>query len=487
MVFSSQGTAAAWLAVLSLSIAFCSQAAERRPNVVVIVTDDLGYGDADLFGQHPMHDTPSIKLLAREGMLFSNAIATPLCSPTRYALMTGMHPARGGWLGATGHDMESRLTATYDAETSPWRPMVYPRSATRLRYAEFTLAELLRSHDYVTGHFGKWHLGRAPHQAKNSGFSVEFPQSVTAGPPSGYYGWKTGAYADDRSTEEDDHIEDATAIRAAEFIRTNRDKPFFLNYWQFSVHAPFEADPAWAAQYKKRADRIVAEGGPRYSHTYAAMIRKADRNIGRIINALKNNQVWSNTIIVWLSDNGGNTHSRLDGVHPSDNGPFRGGKGAILEGGVRVPMIVRWPGETAKGSVCTNLISCVDVFPTIAHMTKIPLRQSVDGRSFVPSLRRRYQDNAVYNYMPNQVGGSDSLPASASVTVRNIKFYCVFPEFPGDKCQYLMFDLNGDPQERHNLVDLFPGRASDMLAALNRWLVETRAALPRPNPAYRGL
>jgi arylsulfatase A-like enzyme len=487
MVRDFQTCVVAWFATLLFGSLLFAQDVEAKPNVVVIVTDDLGYGDTNLFGVHPLHDTPAIEALASEGMLFSSAVATPLCSPTRYALTTGMHPARGGWLAASGHETCVRFRDILDPNTPPWAPLILPLSATRIRPSEITIAELLKARGYSTGHFGKWHLGRTPHMAADNGFDVEFPQTPAAGPPGGYYGWATPAYTDDPSTTEDDNVEDATALQAVEFIRENRNKPFFLNYWQFSVHAPYEADPVLAAQYKVRADRIVAEGGPRYSHTYAAMVRKADRNIGRVITALKNAGVWENTIVVWMSDNGGSTHTTVDGVAPADNGPFRGGKGTILEGGVRVPLIVRWPGNTRAGSTSDTLISCIDVYPTIAQMTKTRLDHVVDGQSFVPTLRGNHQQTVVYNYLPYQLSNSEALPPSASITVGNLKLYKIFYDGPNQSHRYLMFDVWGDPQEQHDLAAIFPDYAAKLVYPLNVWLQETGAVLPKPNPEYTGL
>lgn len=461
-------------------IAFASLAdAAGPPNVVMLVADDLGWADTSLLGHKNLAPTPNIDRLAARGMTFTRAYAAgPLCSPTRESLMTGLHPARVGMLDATGHVPQVVLQAVNEPAGPPTSKTTTILSATRLKTDYVTLAESLKSAGYATGHFGKWHLGREPYTPLEQGFDVDFPHTFAAGPPGGYLGWRTPTAKPSPANE---HIEDRTAKEAVAFIKANHQRPFFLNYWLFSVHGPFEAKPKLVAKYKA----LAAQNGSRQSPTYAAMIESMDSAVGRILDTLDRLKLSENTIVVFVSDNGGNVHSRVDGVPPANNGPLRGGKGTLWEGGVRVPCVVIWPGQVAGGTYSTQVIQSVDFYPTILEALALPPQsgQIFDGISIVPALRGQpLQREAIFTYFPRR--GSDGSPPGIAVTSGNWKLVRSFYDGPDGADRYRLFNLARDVRESVDLAPQSPGRVAVLNAQIDQFLSGAGAVVPAPNPLY---
>ena len=302
---------------------FSTAIAAERPNVVIILADDLGWADTTLYGHTKLYQTPNLERLAQRGMLFTRAYsASPLCSPTRASILTGLSPARIGITQAACHLQQVLLQALPGTRPAPGKKALPPESATRLNTTYYTLGKALKDAGYATGHFGKWHVGAEPYSPLQQGFDVDVPHYSGPGPAGSYVApWKFKNFDPDPG-EPNQHIEDRMAKEAVAFIEKHKDQPFFLNYWMFSVHAPFDAKKTLIDKYRA----LVNPSDPQRSPTYAAMVESMDDAVGTVINTLDRLKLTENTIIVFLSDNGGNIHSEVDGTRATSNLPLRGGK-----------------------------------------------------------------------------------------------------------------------------------------------------------------
>lgn len=457
----------------ALSFAATVDAAPRQPNVVMILADDLGWADTSLYGLHELHQTPHIERLAFRGMRFMNAYAaSPVCSPTRNSLLTGLSPARTGMLNARGNSLQTILAARLDHEASPSSEWLLPISATRIRPAYLTLAERLQSEGYATGHFGKWHIGRPPFTPTKNGFDVESPGAYGAQAPGGYF------------NDAGEHIDDLAAVAAVNFMRANRSRPFFLNFWSFSVHTPYQAKPDLVAAYTRQAAALQSKCSP----TYAAMVQTLDSNVGRILSAIDRLGLARDTIVIFASDNGGTVHQRIDGVPATTNAPLRSGKGTLYEGGIRVPFVVFWPGVVEANSISDALVQTTDIYPTVLELLGLhPLRkQTLDGVSFAPALRKEpFPRRTIFSYFPYESRGvPDRTSPSASVRVNDLKLIRFFYAGPDGLHRYELYDLADDVGETIDLSEERP----EVVAALDRlidaYLADAQAVLPQPNPAY---
>ena len=270
------------LAMLVGIIALQAIAAPReRPNIVFILADDLGWSDTTLYGHTKYYKTPNLERLAKRGMLYTRAYAaSPLCSPTRASIMTGQSPARIGITTPDCHLPEVRMTETVQPKAPPYKKSLMCISATRLDTNYYTLAKALKADGYATAHFGKWHLGPEPYSPLQQGFDVDLPHWSGPGPAGSYVApWKFPAKIHFLPRAPDEHIEDRMADEAVKWMAANKDHPFFLNYWQFSVHAPFNAKPALIEKYRQ----TVNPKDPQHSPTYAAMVESMDDAVGKLL------------------------------------------------------------------------------------------------------------------------------------------------------------------------------------------------------------
>ncbi|MDB4310877.1 sulfatase, partial [bacterium] len=324
--------------------------------------------DTTLYGHTKLYQTPNIERLAKRGMTFTRAYsASPLCSPTRSSILTGLHPARTGLTTPNCHTGQPILSASEGKTGNPAKKAVQPNPVNRLDTKFYTLGESFRDAGYATGHFGKWHLGAAPHSPLEHGFEIDIPHWHGPGPAGNFVApWR---YPDFDPNTPNEHIEDRMAEEAVAFMEKNQDKPFLLNYWMFSVHAPFDAKPKVIDKYRA----LIDPKDPQRSPTYAAMVEAMDDAVGTLIDALDRLKIADNTIIVFFSDNGGNMYNEIDGTSPTSNFPLRGGKAAMFEGGVRVPMIVAWPGNIAADTRNDALVQSTDFFPTFLDL--LPLKK----------------------------------------------------------------------------------------------------------------
>ena len=460
-----------------------SQIAEDRPpNVVFILADDLGWRDTGVYGSS-YYQTPHLDSLAAQGRLFVNAYsASPLCSPTRASILTGQNPGRLAFTAPQGHLERVILNPKVPETAPPARKVTIPQSRTRLPNDLVTYAEVLKQKaDYTTAFMGKWHLGSAPYLPENQGFDVVVGGRRYPGPPGGYFApWPVKTLPE---ASKGTHISDAITNSAIRFVREHRDEPFLLNLWYYDVHAPFQAKQDLKEKYASRSDPQKLQD----SQTMAAMIEVLDRNVGRLINTLKTLRLWEETIVVFTSDNGGNMYNEVDGgVTPTNNAPLRNGKGNIYEGGVRVPLIVRWPRVTYPGSISREIVSSVDFFPTFLDILDLspPEDQVLDGVSFVPALKGEpFEREATYVHFPHLIPATGNWPAT-SVRQGNWKLIRRYCQGPQQQDKYELYNLRTDIGEQRNLSKQRPQKTAELRALIADWLEETQALVPRCNPKY---
>ena len=413
-----------------------------KPNIVFILADDLGYRDLGCFGS-TYYKTPNIDALSKRGMIFTQAYAAnPLCSPSRASILTGQYPARIGMTQASGHLPEVKLQETVQARAHADEKSLADISATRLDTNYVTLAETLKAAGYVTGHYGKWHLGAEPYSPLQQGFDVDVPHWSGPGPAGSYVApWKFPP-ALHFTGKPGEHIEDRMAKEAVKFIDANKNHPFFLNYWSFSVHGPYDAKRSYVEQAALDMDEDV----PQHNPVYAAMVHSLDDAVGTLVKALETNGLMDKTIIVFFSDNGGvNWQAMKDesvrkgpnsltapylNIPPTSNQPLRGGKASIYEGGTREPCFVVWPGAVKPGTRTEAMIQGMDFYPTLAEIVGVPMptNQIMDGRSFLPVLKGQSTTarNTIFNFFPHYIPVTGAVPA-ASVRQGGLEVDPIFP------------------------------------------------------------
>lgn len=468
---------------LLLLLAFCHPLfAAAQPNVIVILADDLGWSDTTLYGTTTLYQTPNLERLAQRGMTFTRAYsASPLCSPTRSALLTGLSPARTGITVPNCHEPRVVLQATTGKKAPPDQKAIMPDPPTRLKTEYRTLAETLKDAGYATAHFGKWHLGPEPYSPLQQGFDVDLPHHPGPGPAGSFVApWK---FANFKEKTPGEHIEDRMASEAVAWMEQQNKQPFYLNYWMFSVHAPFDAKKANIEKHRARIDPKDAQRSP----TYAAMIQSMDDAIGILLDGLDRLKLADNTIIIFTADNGGNMYNDVDGTTPTNNRPLRGGKATMFEGGVRVPGVIVWPGVTAAGSRSDVIIQSEDYYPTLLEglSLKPAEGQRFDGASILPALKGDpLAGKAVFQYFPHNPGVPDWLPPAVSVHRDDWKLIRLFHGGEKGAHRHLLFNLREDLGEKNNLAAAKPERVAELDALIEKFLIDTKAVVPVPNPAF---
>jgi arylsulfatase A len=437
-------------------------AAQKKPtNFIFILADDLGWTDLSSYGSS-YYETPNIDRLAAEGVRFTNSYAAcPVCSPTRASIMTGKYPAR---LGITNYLPGKHPT--------PYSKLLGQDPVQQLPLSEVTIAETLKSAGYATGQFGKWHLGGAGFTPDRQGFDFVFSPERAAGNYF-YPGWRTGAGGKIFEGKPGEYITDRIADEVVGFIERNAKNPFFAYVPHFAPHVPLEAKKEYIAKYAAK----IRSGARHNDPIYAGMIQSLDEAVGKVVKAVEDNGLASNTVIVFTSDNGGLSAPEWKLKPTTSNWPLREGKGHVYEGGIRTPLIVRGPG-VRKGAVEHTPISSIDHFPTLTELAGVPAG-SVDGVSFAPLLAtaKRVKTRPLYWHYPhysNQLGR----PASA-VRLGDHKLI----RFHEDN-HLELYNLKVDPEEQKDLATVQTGKANELNAMLDGWLKETNAKFPIPNPKY---
>jgi arylsulfatase A-like enzyme len=480
------------LGAFALASSGFPQPAARKPNVVFILADDLGWRDTTLYGSK-YYETPNIDQLAKRGVRFDQAYAAaPICSPTRASILTGLYPARIGIIQPECHLPQVILEQKVPAKAAPDRKCVTPNSLTRLKQEYFTLAEALKGAGYSTGHFGKWHLGMEPYDPLHQGFDVDVPHWWGPGPGNYIAPWKFPASLHFQG-EPGEHLEDRMASEASKFIQANRDRPFYLNYWCFSVHSQWDGKASLIEKYKAKAD----PKDPQHNALYAAMVQSMDDAVGRLVKEIDDAGVAEHTIIVFFSDNGGvfwepNAHAMgKNSPHPeymdlpiTSNAPLREGKGTLYEGGTREPCLVVWPGMVQPRTRSSQILQSVDFYPTILEMTGVKPQAGLqfDGVSVVPALKGQpFEHPPIFCHYP--VYNAFTMPGT---WVRKGDWKLIRFWFDSDQQthRYELYNLKDDLGETRNLAAKTPEKVRELDTEIDRFLRDTHAVVPKPNPNY---
>ena len=492
---------------------WCTKAAHAasvdKPNVIFFLMDDLGWNDLGYTGSK-FYESPNIDRLAAKGVVFTRAYAMNICSPTRACLLTGLAPARTGFTLPTGGDklevlsshVQPRVYSAEELKTNwanlpggmkgpPKQRTLQVVSVSRLSTKYTSIAKIFKAHGYRTAHFGKWHVGPEPYSALDHGFDVDVPHANTPGPlKPGHFGpWPDWA-GEEGPEDQGAQIDDCLAEHAIKFIKENKDRPFYMNFWTFGVHIPFQAKKEVIEYFKAKADPKCGQRNP----LYAAMIKHTDDAIGRVWQAVEEAGLAEKTVVVFLSDNGainwgmwgfGTEYGIPVGTPVSDNSPLRGGKGSIYEGGVRVPGFIIWPGVSKAGSQCEVPFSVVDVLPTLAEICGVKDLPKLDGRSFAPALAgKAIPERPVFLHYPHYGDWTNGGAPATTVVSEGWKLLRFYFDGPGQKDRYELYNLAEDPGETLNCSSSRPEVVAKLNKLIDSYVKEMGAVLPRPNPDY---
>lgn len=482
-------------ALVPLAVLSCARSPEvpPRPNFVFILVDDLGWADLGCYGSS-FHETPNIDRLAGTSMRFTSAYAAcPVCSPTRASIMTGKYPARTGitdWIAgrqaySPGLPCDKLLSRPFELE---------------MKLEEVTLAEALKEAGYTTFFAGKWHLGQdSIYWPEHQGFAINKGGWSAGYPRGGYF----SPYENPRleNGPEGECLTDRLTDESIRFLESHADESFLLYLSFYEVHTPLQAKAELIEKYEKK---IAAEGlDPETMETtekewikyaapqgrfverirqghpvYAGMIETLDTNVGRLVDKLEELDLDQNTVIFFMSDNGG--LATAEGS-PTSNLPLRAGKGWMYEGGIREPMFIRWPGSGSEGTISEVPVTSTDFYPTILDMAGLDLmpEQHQDGMSLVPLLTGAgaLADRPLFWHYPHY-SNQGGKPGAA---VRHGDYKLIEFFDPG---QVELYNLAEDPGEHRNLAEQMPEKVEEMLEVLHTWQQEVGAGGMDPNPDW---
>jgi arylsulfatase A-like enzyme len=452
---------------------------KNRPNILFILVDDMGWTGPGCYGSD-LHETPNIDRLATEGVRFDQAYAaSPVCTPTRASIMTGKHPAR---LNMTIWH-EAAVERLHNKGDKPLAP---PITETSLALEHVTLAEILRNEGYQTAHVGKWHLGDAEHYPETQGFDVNIGGTLWGAPFTYWY-----PYHGERTTGEGDrehryvpalpfghegeYLTDRLTDEALDLLERMYEKSFFLHMSYHNPHTPVEGKPELVEYYRNK----IKEGMDHTNARYAAMVHTLDENVGRLLAKLEDLGVADNTMVVFLSDNGGFDQVR-DGELVTSNVPLRSGKGSLYEGGIRVPAIVRWPGVAKEHAVCNVPIMSTDFYPTIMDALGLDAEDvdcgDLDGVSLQPVLRDPQsaldRDTLCFHY-PHYYFNTGPVSAIRHKDWKLLEYY--------EDGHVELYNLKEDLEEATDLAVERPDIATDLRQRLDQWRKEVNAQLPEKN------
>jgi arylsulfatase A len=505
-------------------LASCTPVETTPFNVIFFLVDDLGWSDVGCYGS-TFYETPHIDRLAGEGVRFTSAYAAcHVCSPTRASILTGKYPAT--------LNLTDWLTGRRDF---PFQMLKNVEINQHLPYGERTLPEVMKENGYATAIFGKWHLGEDSASTALQGFDLHLPDWNRGWPKAGYhfpYGMKgleegeEGEYLTDRLTDE-----------ALKYMEENQHNPFFLYMSHFAVHDPiqgrsdhvrkydkklksatFQQDPAYILEGKPGVEDPLSRGEldqmlhqESYSgfmvfpnHTvkikqhqdnirFAAMVESMDESLGRILQKLEELDIDDHTMVIFYSDNGGMSaanfgdpgriisEDQLDEAYSTSNLPLRGGKGWLYEGGIRVPMIIRWPGNGLQGAVCDVPVTSPDFYPTILEVLGIQNQAAhSDGKSMVPLLRGETEmdRDAIFWHFPHYSNHGRHSPGGA-VRCGDFKLLEYY-----ETGTVQLFNLKEDMGEQQDLSALEPERAAELKRMLHQWRESVGAKMMDLNPEY---
>lgn len=482
MIFSTKFFQKSYLvaSLVLTSFAISAQTKSTKPNIVFILADDLGWMDISANGSL-YYETPNIDKLAKRGMIFSNAYtANPLCSPTRASILSGQYPARLHITTPNGHQAPNPDAPLMKDKAVAWNKVITPNSRSFLPLETYTIAEKLKTVGYTTGFIGKWHLGQNPYSPEAQGFDFNMGGGPNPGPPNYFSPYKIKNLPDGPPKE---YITDRITDEALKYIEAKKDTTFFLCMWEFAVHAPFQAK----LDYVKYFEQKVDPRGKQNNAIMAGMIKSLDESVGRIMDRLDELKLTDNTMIVFYSDNGGNMYDIVNGKDATNNFPLKYGKGNIHEGGVRVPLIVSWPGKIEANSKSDAIISSVDFYPTLLDVasTKANKDQILDGVSLIPVLTKSKKLNreAIFCHFPHYTPATNNYP-STSVRKENWKLIRIYGEGKNQTDAYELYNLKNDIGEENNLADKMPKMVKKLNALIVNHVNSIDGIFPKINPAF---
>lgn len=450
--------------VLSATIPLSLSAAQKeKPNVLFIVVDDLGWTDMQFMGSD-LHQTPHVTSLANDGVYFTNGYsACTVSSPSRAALVTAKYPARlhvTDWI--EGYNFPDKLLQIPD-----WTKYLAPE--------ENSIGKIFKSNGYITAHFGKWHLGEdEKYWPENQGFDSNMG-GWAKGSPNNSNGGKGyfSPYRNPRLEDgpEGEYLTERFAEEICSFIDTNKDKPFFVNFWLYNVHTRLDAKKEKIDKYKK----LVKKDAKHQNPTYAAMVEHVDDAVGTIINKLKEEGLYENTIIIFTSDNGGLIGKKNK---ITNNAPLRDGKGTIYEGGVRVPVVIKQAGEHLCFKDSTNRVISMDFLPTLVDLASLKVsavtKKSWDGVSLGKILNKdnsKLKREAIYFHYPHY--HTEGAAPYTSIVEGAWKLIHLL-----EYDQYELYNLDMDLGETTNLSDKYPAKKNELIQKIERWKKSVGAQMP---------
>ena len=456
-----------------------AESTTSKPNIVFILADDLGWADLGCYGS-TFYETPNLDRMANEGMRFTDAYAAcNVCSPTRASILTGKYPASMGITSHIGLPQPDKWR-----KNTPLLPASYKE---HLDLNEITLAEAMKAAGYRTAFIGKWHLGYdEQYYPEHQGFDVNIGGYGKGQPPSYFSPYRIPNLSDGPKGE---YLTDRLTDEALKIMEESKDKPFLIYLSHYAVHTPLRAKQELIAKYKAKAeklngrdtefadDRGVSTRQVQSHAVYAAMIESLDDSVGRIMDKLREWDLETNTIVIFTSDNGGLSTSEGS---PTSNLPLSVGKGWSYEGGIREPLIVKWPGVTKPGSVTNGQVTSPDFYPTIMQIIgqPVPAGQEIDGESIVPILKGGIMpERPLYWHYPHysNQGGSPS----GVVRLGDYKLVENYRDMGVE-----LFNLKSDIGEHHDLAKANPEMVAELTKLLHEWRKQVGAKMPTPNPKY---
>ena len=451
-----------------------------KPNVVLLLVDDLGRQDVGLHGS-TFHQTPNIDRMGKEGLVFENAYsAHPRCVPSRYGIFSGRVPARGGVPG-------------------------FQKSEHALAPECVTFAEVMADEGYVTGYIGKWHLGKKGGGPGTQGFSDSRIAGSAGAPRSYFYPYHVtpdGRHQENEDFpvvdgEEGEYLNDRLTDEAIDFLRKNREKPFLLVLAHYAVHTPFQAPDAMVEEARQRLNGKPAGGkskDPDFKDSdsatdkteqnnpiYAAMVKSMDDSVGRVLKELDQLKLTDDTLVILTSDHGGLSTRGESSGRPlaTTNRPYRHGKGWLHDGGLRVPMIVKWPGTVKPGSTSVQTLG-TDHYATILEAVglKVDADEARDSVSYLPTLKGEDQQRPPMFFHSPRARPQSTGDRNASAVIDG-KWKLIEHHDGGPKELYQLVD---DPSESTNLVEKHPDKASELTDLLTRLKKDAGARQGGNNP-----
>jgi arylsulfatase A-like enzyme len=479
--------------ILLLGFGKSSIAQFSQPNIIFILADDWGWTDWQMNGNEygsTFYETPNLNKLANDGIVFTQAYATPLCSPSRAALLTGKFP------GARFHMHQAITGASVQEPVLPsvlsaTQKTCFPESRNHLPLEEITIAEELQKAGYSTHQFGKWHLGSESYFPVHQGFDTQFAVGG-AGPGRGGYFAPYQGLSNIQQGKNGEYITERLTGEVIQKMTEVKDKPFFIYMAHYNVHSPYEAKAQLIQKYENKS---VNNSGNKHRHPImAAMIESLDESVGKVLDKVKELGIEDNTIVVLMGDNGGiawenDKRSKFKNTPITSNAPLRAGKACFYEGGVRVPLLIKYPNRIAAGRIENTPVHLVDFYPTLiewANSTISSEKDAVDGVSLVSLLENKtaLKERPLFCHFPRkkQVGAA---VGGSFVRIGDYKLCRLYGLNHDASDKYELYNLKNDISETKDLSAEFPDVTKALKHVLNNWLEETGALVPHSNPNWQ--